>query len=86
MFNNLNLIQRLKEDPPGAVEYVAHSASTGTDLKGDMRPQDEALEEARGLKSGLSWKLAVARAGEPGNMSRPSEMEELGLGVASVAA
>jgi hypothetical protein len=51
-----------------------------------MRPQDEALEEARGLKSGLSWKLAVARAGEPGNLSRPSEMEELGLGVASVAA
>jgi hypothetical protein len=44
------------------------------------------LEEARGLKSGLSWKLAVATAGDPGNMSRPSEMEELGLGVASVAA
>jgi hypothetical protein len=44
------------------------------------------LDEALGLKSGLNWKLAVVTAGDPGNMSRPSEMEELGLGVASVAA
>jgi hypothetical protein len=60
--------------------------STGSEWKGDIRPQDEALDDALGLKSGLSWKLAVATAGDPGNMSRPSEIEELGLGVASVVA
>jgi len=75
-----------KQIPPEAAEYEAHSVSTGTEWKGDIRPQDEALDEARGLKSGLSWKLAVATEGDPGNISNPSEMEELGLGVASVAA
>lgn len=75
-----------KQIPPDAAEYDAHSVSTGTEWNGDIRPQDEALDEARGLKSGLNWKLAVATAGDPGNISNPSEMEELGLGVASVAA
>lgn len=46
---------------------------------GDSLPQELALEEARGLNSGLNWN--VWWRGESGNMSRPSDTDELGLGV-----
>lgn len=50
---------------------------------GESRPQELAFEEALGLKSGLSWNPVVWCKGESGNMSKPSDTEELGLGVAS---
>jgi hypothetical protein len=47
-------------------------------------PQDDALLDARGRKSGDSWKLLAECGGLSGNMSRLSLTLLLGLGVASV--
>ena len=48
---------------------------------GDKRPQEEALDDARGLNSpglNVKWFAELPKGGDSGNVSRPSETDEEG--------